>query len=612
MHRYFLFLIISLTVIHLTAQTNRVDSLKLVLKEVDTKQAKLSTLKSLNEILISKSSLKDALPYFAEMAEIAKQLGDDELESRAYKYSSEAYMKQMDSVNSIAYAKKGLSITTENNYLNNYLIGINQLGRAYHHFQYYNKAIATYKLGIEKYEKSPNEKCLSVLGQLYSNSSASYEKIGDDEASINAILKGVEIAEKTNSKNQKSYSLYALGYKYMNMKNYKKAEDYFLESLTFSDSVSLQTFVNMNHHGLGINYSRWGKYDKALYHNEIALGFFRQQGDKLYEFDVLNNTAVVYQRLNKPDSVIIYAKKALKIAKEINHKQAITGANITLSNAYIDKKKYSKAESILLEVAKDTINPKVIDLSSKASIYSKLSEIYEGKYNYKKSLKYHKIFKTLNDSIEKGNLDSKFSDLETKYQTEKKEKVIEQLRADDAEKELELQKKKSRNKLLVLLLIAAIVVISVLIYLYNKRRKAQKQSNYKYQLEVDLLKQEKTNQQQLIASQTQTIDNLEQTITKKDKHNKLQFQEKEAQFHKHLSKHYNLSDVELTYWIDQSNGIIEKQMMQIHSKSKGGIESRGKRLRAKIKEKKGIDYSIPLSKEEMTRYYKEDLIKFNQ
>ncbi len=141
MHRYFLSLIISLTLIHLTAQTNRVDSLKLVLTEVDTKQAKLSTLKSLNEILISESSLKDALPYFAEMAEIAKQLGDDELESRAYKYSSEAYMKQMDSVNSIAYAKKGLSVTTKNDFLNNYLIGINQLGRAYHHFQYYKKQL---------------------------------------------------------------------------------------------------------------------------------------------------------------------------------------------------------------------------------------------------------------------------------------------------------------------------------------------------------------------------------------------------------------------------------------------------------------------------------------
>ena len=164
----------------------------------------------------------------------------------------------------------------------------------------------------------------------------------------------------------------------------------------------------------------------------------------------------------------------------------------------------------------------------------------------------------------------------------------------------------------MLLLIATIVVIAVLIYLNQKRRKAQKQSNYKYQLEVDLLKQEKTNQQQLIASQTQTIDNLEQTITEKDEHNKLQFLEKESQFHEHLSKHYNLSEIELTYWIDQSNGIIEKQMMKIHSKSKGGIESRGKRLRAKIKEKKGIDYSIPLSKEEMTRYYKEDLIKFNQ
>jgi two-component sensor histidine kinase len=257
----------------------------------------------------------------------------------------------------------------------------------------------------------------------------------------------------------------------MNLKNYEKAEEYFLKSLKFSDSVSLHTYTNMNHHGLGINYSRWGNYKKALHHNKIALDFFRKQGSRLYEFDVLNNTAVVYQRMNKPDSVIFYGKLALKIAKEIKHQLAISGANLTLSNAYLNKEEYNKAEKILLEVAKDTVNPKVIDINSKASIYSNLSEVYEGKFNYLKSLEYHKRFKKLNDSIEKQNLDSKFSDLEIKYQTEKKEKENLQLKADKAEQAELLAKESKRKWQLGAGLITALLTLAIFTFYYRRNKK---------------------------------------------------------------------------------------------------------------------------------------------
>ena len=144
------------------SQESKIDSLKSVLSSTTSKEIKLSTLENLNKILISESSLKSSLPYFSEMAEIAKSMDDDELETRAYKYISETYMKEMDSVKAILFAKKALSVSAKNDYLKDYLLNINQLGRVYHHFQYYKKAISTYKLGIEKYEEQPNEKCLSV------------------------------------------------------------------------------------------------------------------------------------------------------------------------------------------------------------------------------------------------------------------------------------------------------------------------------------------------------------------------------------------------------------------------------------------------------------------
>ncbi|MFV0573751.1 MAG: histidine kinase dimerization/phosphoacceptor domain -containing protein [Xanthomarina gelatinilytica] len=468
-------------------QESKIDSLKIALDQSNTQKSKLFILDSLNSLLISGTSLNDALPYFTEMADISKSLNNYELETKAYKYISEAYIKKMDSSKAFYFAKKALDINKNRNNLNGYLLDINQLGRAYHHFQLYEKAIETYNKGIIEYNENGGENKLTVLSTIYSNLSAAYDKTGQTDNSIKAILKGVEIAEKTNAPTQKSYSLYLLGYKYMGIDNYKKAEEYFLKSLKFSDSVSLQTYVNMNHHGLGINYSRWGIYDKALHHNKIALDFFRKQNDKLYEFDVLNNIAIVYQKINRYDSVVKYGELALKIAKEINHKLAISGANLTLSNAYLNLKQYNKAEIILLEIAKDTITPNIIDNNSKSAIFSNLSEVYEGKNNYKKSLEYHKKFKKISDSINKQNLDSKFSDIETKYQTEKKEKENLQLKADNTEQALLTQKANARNWILGL----GILLLSVSAFFIWRRYKAEAKAKQIISDQKDEIEQQK-------------------------------------------------------------------------------------------------------------------------
>lgn len=456
------------------AQESKIDSLKTVLKSANSEETKLSTLECLNKILIGKSSLEKSLPYFFEMASTANNLGNDKLESRAYTYISEANKNKMDSIKAIEFAKKALLIDDKNNFLKGYLIDINQLGRVYHHFQYDKKAIKTYKKGINEFYKNEQEKCLFILAQIYSNLSISYDKLGKTNKSIEVLLKAVEIAEKTNSANQKSYGLYTLGYKYMDLENYKKAEKYFLKSLKFSDSVSLQIYANMNHHALGVNYSRWGKYKKAVKQDNIALKYFRKQGNKLYEFDVLNNIAVLYGRMDIPDSTVKYGELALQIAKEMKHKLAISGANITLSNAYLNLKQYTKAESILIRVAKDTVNSNIIDENGKEAIYSDFSEIYEGQKRYKKSLEFYKKLKILSDSINKKKLDSKFSNIETKYQTEKKEKENLQLKADKATQELQLIKEAKQKQYFAFALLASLLTLGIFGFYYqqNKKQKA--------------------------------------------------------------------------------------------------------------------------------------------
>lgn len=464
-----IFFVFIITIIPLYSQQSKIDSLKIILKETSSIEKRVLILESLNSLLISKSNLKESIIYFSEMISISKKLSNKELEARGYKYLSEAYLKDMDSIKSISFAKK--AIETDNS-LKGFLLGVNQLGRVYHQFQLYNLAIRTYQRGLNKHTDNLKNNLLVLISKIYKNQSIAYDKIGDKNKSVDLVLKSIKISEKLGDFNEMSYDLYLLGYTYMELGNLEKAEEYFLKSLSYSKKVTSDVYIYFNHHSLGINYSRWGKYKKALHHNKIALDYFRKKGDKLYEFDVLNNTAVVYKRLKKYKETLNYAQKALFVAEKINHKLAINGAKMTLLNAFINLSNYDKAEKILLDLAKDTINVKYISRDSRATIYSYFAELYEGKKNFKKSIKYLKKFNTLNDSIQKENLESKFSDLEVKYQTEQKEKENLQLKADNAEQELLTQKANTRNWLLAIGLLA----ISISAFFIWKRYKSEEKA----------------------------------------------------------------------------------------------------------------------------------------
>jgi len=480
----FLFVLFSLIVLNSSSQQSKIDSLKIELKKESSKEKKNEILESLNKLLISHGNLEnESIPYFVQMASLSKELGKVNLETRAYRYLSECYMRKEDFINAELLAVKSLNINDSLNNIENYLIDINQLGRVYHHFQKHQKAIEIYKKGIAAYQTKPIGKIISTI---YSNLGLTYSSIGEKEKAIDYYLKGAELAEKTEDYQLKSQAFYNIAWMYMNLEQYEKAERYFFNALKDSLKFELQTYTNRNHHGLGVNYSRWGKYEMALKHNNIALKYYRKTGNKLYEFDVLNNIAVVYVKMDQPRKVIDYADKALKIAENINHRLAINGAKQTLSFAYIDLGQYNYAEKYLLEIAKDTVDINLISRETKMSIYKNLSSVYKGKKDFKKSLMYFTKFKNVNDSILIDKRDSNITEIETKYQTEKKEKENLQLIADIIKQDLLIEKKNRQKQLFASLFGATIIVVLIIvIYTRNKRHELL----YNAQLDIARAKQ---------------------------------------------------------------------------------------------------------------------------
>ncbi|WP_456422624.1 hypothetical protein, partial [Lutibacter sp.] len=99
-----LLLIVLLVSFFSYAQQSKIDSLILQLELKKTNKEKIKILEPLSKILINSSNPSKSISYFLEMSKISKELKRGKLESQAYKYIAECYMKKGDFNNAEKYA----------------------------------------------------------------------------------------------------------------------------------------------------------------------------------------------------------------------------------------------------------------------------------------------------------------------------------------------------------------------------------------------------------------------------------------------------------------------------------------------------------------------------
>lgn len=557
---YKLSLVLLFTFSIIISQNSKIDSLKdeLSIENIDTKKLKILT--TLNKFLFDDGNPEESLPFYKQMNVLSLKVNNHKYEIESYKYITEFYMVKMDSINALKTAQ--LALDKSQNYNNpEYVLNCyNLLARVHHYFDNYENAIILYKKGIDFYDKNPVGKTICIL---YSNLGNALGIIGKSEEQIKVLVKGAEYAETLNDFQSKFLFLINLGWAYMAQEQYEKANEYILEGL--NDSLNIETIRDKMkfHHLAGLNYSRWDKYEKALTHNNYVYEYYKKIGDKRFEFDVLNNTAVVYRKMNQPKKVIEISKKTLKIAQELNHKLAIFVANHTAATAYLDLNQFNEAEKMFLEIAKDSIDTNLIDTQALGGVFDNLSKVYEGKKEYKKSLFYLQKFKSINDSILIKQRDSKVTEIETKYQTEQKEKENLQLKAEKAEQTLQIEKEKTHKWLLGVGLGTSIITLFIFGYYYQK--------NKKQKLLIESLQKELHHRVKNNLSIIDTfIEVAKEEFTDKAFENKLtELQHRILsinQVHEHLHENKDLTTINVKKYVSELVTNIENSFANEHIK----------------------------------------------
>ena len=335
---------------------------------------------------------------------------------------------------------------------------------------YANEAI---KLAENQNNQSKKAKAL-----LYGGVNAWF--MGDYDVAIEYYHKSLSIAKKIHNVRLSAYNLNNLGMVNTHLKNYKKALNNYSEASLIikklGDEIEYAKVIN-NIAGLNIIL---GNYDEALKNQLSIVDKIQNSDEQTFLIWILNDIGTIYSKKGDYELALKYFFKSLKISNETDDSVGKTKILNGIGTIYLKKKEYKKANEyfyIGLHYAKNTNTKDNIKKS-----YKNLSEYYYEIKNYKKSLDYYKLYKQISDSIIDENKTKKIVEMQTKYETESKEKENSLLRKSNKIKSLALEKQTNLRNFFIVLLTLAILLIILVYSRFAVKRKINKTLNKKNSL----------------------------------------------------------------------------------------------------------------------------------
>ena len=458
---------------------------------------------------IQYNSPQQVIDYMYEALSISRKEKLIEEESKSLQFLGYAYSIMGDFENSVKFLNESLKIAKKSNLKKRIPLIYLDLGDINFDRFEYEKSLEFYKLSLKIYNKNKSKIDIAGIHKLMGNS---YLKMENTEAALQHFRESLSIYKKLNEKALSASMLNNLGSVYYKQNNLSKTLESFLQSLQIREEIGEEIDIAYTWLNIGSFYIRMENYDKSLEYLMKARNLFEKFGNYRLLSQTYNTLGIVYRNLNNYDKAIENYLKALEIG-ETAHYTARKGAILNNLAVLLEKQnKYSEAIKYYTKalewnkITKDISNQasclnniavlylnmfnyeqadfyfeQALNIALEYKFYNHLENIYKGLSNYykdvgniQKSYDNYILYTELRDSLRSEKNTKFISELQTKYETEKKEKEIEVLTKNNEIQEINLLSQKKRINLIVLSVALFFILSSIIFRIKQKEIQAQK------------------------------------------------------------------------------------------------------------------------------------------
>lgn len=388
-----------------------------------------------------------------------------------------------DPQKALELGREGLALARKVEYANGEGILLNTIGQVYWKLSEYDKALESYKASIAIHEKLGNRRevasSLHNIGTIY-NQKGVYDKA--IEHFIRSLKLKEELAAINNDKKIRqgiASSLDNIGLMYMDQGKYQEAIGYYQQALKAKQQL-VKEFPNDNklinklantHTNIGGAHFYQEQYNKAIEEFREAQSLYESIGNKRKLAYCLNNIGGVYYYQNKYDQALQAFYQALVTLEELEDKQGAAGTLLNISELYMQMLGYEQATKYAVQSLKTA--QAIGFRHGVKEAYLSLAVIASHQEDYQNAYQYHQRYTDLKDSLLNEKSSKQIAELQTIYETEKKEKEIELLNKDKEIQEAE----NKRQRMVIIAAIGGILLLAALAFFIFRGLQQKKRAN---------------------------------------------------------------------------------------------------------------------------------------
>jgi two-component system LytT family sensor kinase len=350
-------------------------------------------------------------------------------------------------------SQEAYSLSKELKYTLGEIRSLNCIGNCYYQQAIYDKAIANYTKALSIAERLKDNKNIIIgknnLGNLYVRTNQAEKALPIFKEADSILLQsGQEFSQN------RAAILTNIGGLYSSLKKHKEAIEYHKKTLELCENLKIAFGIAIATNNIGEEYVQLKDYKTALGFLKKSEQLSEKEGFDNFLGQIYKNIGIVFWNQNKKQAAFEYLNKAIIICEKTNNQ------NVTMETLVI------------------------------------LQQYYFETNDFKNAFLTAKKLKTVNESVNGIDKQKAISEINTKYETEKKQNHIITLQKDNKIASLENKRQKS----IVLSLCVFIISLLILGYFIFNRFKIKKQNEL---LKLQLQEAEKTIEAEKKASRSE-------------------------------------------------------------------------------------------------------------
>jgi tetratricopeptide (TPR) repeat protein len=409
-----------------TTVPSAADSLNLAAKSTIQDTNKVNALNTLSRQYLNKGEYKDAMLYTTEAKLLAEKIG-------------------FPAGIANAYSNTGVILWYQGTY---------------------EKALENHFEALEIRKKIGDRQ---GVGNSYNNLGLVYLHLGDYEKGVLCYLKALKIREEMGDKSGMGNSYNNMGVIYNRQNKFDKALENYEKALKIREEIGDKFGIGMSYNNVGLIYLEKADYPKAEENLLKGLKMREEIGDKKGTADSYLNVGNVYYSQENYYKALDFYLKALAISQQIGSKR---GEGATLNNigaCYLKQNQFEKAEGYLTQALR--ILGTIQDRDGMKDSYFSLSDLYNRKKDFKKAFEYQRLYSEIKDTLFNEQSSKQMTEMNTKYETEKKDKEL-------IKKDAEIAQKQAESEIQVIVrntfIMGFVFVLALTFFIYRGYRQKQK------------------------------------------------------------------------------------------------------------------------------------------